>query len=103
MFGFIIIGPVGIFLFILGYLVMVKKKTTLIHDFHLEDVKDIENYCRWIGGCTLILGIILTGLSILGLAQVIAITRIKLFILITCIAGALTLLIIQKKITGHIL
>ncbi|MGU8338272.1 hypothetical protein ACV3KT_09615 [Clostridium perfringens] len=36
MFQFIIIGAVGILFSVLGYLVMVKKKTSLIHHYHLR-------------------------------------------------------------------
>ena len=33
MFEFIIIGAVGILFSVFGYLIMVKKKTSLIHDY----------------------------------------------------------------------
>ncbi len=50
MFEFII-GAVGILFSVFGYLIMVKKKTSLIHDYHLRGVKDIKNYCKFMGGC----------------------------------------------------
>lgn len=103
MLKFIVICTVGILFSILGYLVMVKKKITLIHDYHLKGVKDIKNYCSCIGGCTFILGIIFIVLSILGFIQIITFTQIRLILLIICIVDVITLLIIQKKFAGHIL
>lgn len=103
MLEFIIICTVGILFSILGYLVMVKKKINLIHDYHLKGVKDTKNYCNWMGGCIFILGIIFIGFSILGFIQIITFTQIRLILLIICIIDIMTLLIIQKKFAGHIL
>lgn len=103
MLEFIIICNVGILFSVLGYLVMVKKKITLIHDYHLKGVTDTKNYCSWMGGCTFILGIIFIGFSILGFIQIITFTQIKSILLIICVVDVMTLLIIQKKFAGHIL
>lgn len=103
MLKFIVICTVGILFSILGYLVMVKKRITLIHDYHLKGVKDTKNYCSCIGVCTFILGIIFIVLSILGFIQIITFTQIRLILLIICIVDVIALLIIQKKFAGHIL
>lgn len=103
MLEFIIICTVGILFSVLGYLVMVKKKVTLIHDYHLKGVKDTKNYCNCMGGYTFILGIIFLGVSILGFIQVITFAQIKLILLTICIVDGMILLIIQKKFAGHIL
>ena len=96
MIEFIILCAVGILFSILGYLVMAKKKINLLHDYQLKGVKDIKNYCNWMGGCVFILGIILIVFSILTF------TQIRLILLIVCIIDVIALLIIQKKFAGHI-
>lgn len=103
MLEFIIICAVGILFSLLGYLIMVKKKTSIIHDYHLRGVKDIKNYCSFMGGFLFLLGIIFIGFSILGFTQIITFTQIRLNIFIVCVADLMALLITQKKFAGHIL
>ena len=102
MFQFIIIGAVGILFSVLGYLVMVKKKTSLIHHYHLRGVKDINNYCSFMGGCLFLLGVVFIGFSILGFTEILTFAQMQLSIVILCILDVVALLVIQEKFAGHI-
>lgn len=97
MFEFIIIGAVGILFSVFGYLIMVKKKTSLIHDYHLRGVKDIKNYCSFMGGCLFLLGIVF-----IGFTGILTFAQMQLSIFILCILDVVALLVIQEKFAGHI-
>lgn len=103
MFEFIIIGAVGILFSIFGYLIMVKKKTSLIHDYHLRGVKDIKNYCSFMGGCLFLLGVVFIVFSILGFTEILTFAQMQLSIFILCILDVIALFVIQEKFAGHIL
>ena len=98
MFEFIIIGAVGILFSVFGYLIMVKKKTNLIHDYHLRGVKDIKNYCSFMGGCLFLLGVVF-----IGFTEILTFAQMQLSIFILCILDVVALLVIQEKFAGHIL
>ena len=61
----IILSVVGLLLVIFGLLIWVKKKVSLVHEYHYRNVRsvDIPAYCRLLGRSLVILGIgtILTG------------------------------------------
>jgi len=69
--GAIIEGLVGIILVTLGYLLWVKKKITLLHDYHYDKVPegDKEIFCTISG-----LGIFIIGIGLLVTAVIIGIT-----------------------------
>ncbi len=98
MFEFIIIGAVGILFSIFGYLIMVKKKTSLIHDYHLRGVKDIKNYCSFMGGCLFLLGVVFIVFSILGFTEILTFAQMQLSIFIVCIADVVALFCYTRKI-----
>ena len=72
MLGAIIEGVVGLILIVLGYLIWVKKKITLLHDYHYDKVKeeDKDAFCTLSG-----LGVFVLGVSFLVTAVIIAITE----------------------------
>ena len=72
MLGAIIEGVVGLILIVLGYLIWVKKKITLLHDYHYDKVKeeDKDVFCTLSG-----LGVFVLGVSFLVTAVIIAITE----------------------------
>ncbi|WP_415308381.1 DUF3784 domain-containing protein [Clostridium perfringens] len=97
MFEFIIIVAVGILFSVFGYLIMVKKKTSLIHDYHLRGVKDIKNYCSFMGGCLFLLGVVF-----IGFTEILTFAQMQLSIFILCILDVVALFVIQEKFAGHI-
>ena len=60
---YIISGVVGISLIIIGYLIKYKKKTSLINDYK---IKNEEGYINWVGKTELIIGVLITLLTITG-------------------------------------
>ncbi|MDV5105931.1 hypothetical protein R2R32_05455 [Clostridium perfringens] len=56
---------------------MVKKKTSLIHHYHLRGVKDIKNYCSFMGGCLFLLGVVFIGFSILGFTEILTFAQMQ--------------------------
>lgn len=70
--GAIIEGVVGIILVVLGYLLWVKKKISLLHDYHYDKVseEDKDAFCTISG-----LGIFIIGLGFLVTAVIIGITN----------------------------
>ena len=71
MLGSIILGVVGVVLYILGYLIWKKEKITLLHDYHYDKVSE-ENKKAF---CTLSgVGVLVIGVGIFMTAIVIEIT-----------------------------
>lgn len=70
--GAIIEGIVGIILVVLGYLLWVKKKISLLHDYHYDKVaeEDKDTFCTISGR-----GIFIIGLGLLVTAVIIGITN----------------------------
>lgn len=70
--GAIIEGIVGIILVVLGYLLWVKKKISLLHDYHYDKVaeEDKDTFCTISG-----MGIFIIGLGFLVTAVIIGITN----------------------------
>lgn len=63
---YIISGVVGISLIIIGYLIKYKKKTSLINDYKIKNIKNEEGYINWVGKTELIIGVLITLLTITG-------------------------------------
>ena len=61
----IILSAVGLLLVIFGLLILLRKKVSLVHEYHYRNVRpeDIPAYCRLLGISLLVfgVGIILTG------------------------------------------
>jgi len=69
--GAIILGLVGMVCAILGYFVWIKKKISLLHDYHYDKVaeEDKEIFCTISG-----LGVFIIGIGLLVTAVIIGIT-----------------------------
>lgn len=55
---------VGILLVIFGYQIKFKRKTGLINDYKIKNIKDELGYTNWIGKSELIIGLVIIILSI---------------------------------------
>lgn len=69
--GVVIDGVLGLVFILLGYLVWVKEKITLFHDYHTDRVSpgDRKAFCRLSG-----IGLIVTGVSLVITAVLLALT-----------------------------
>lgn len=70
--GVIIEGLVGIILVVFGYLLWIKKKITLLHDYHYDNVSEADKdiFCTISG-----IGIFIIGIGLLVTAVIIGITN----------------------------
>lgn len=50
----------GVLLIVFGYLIKFKKKTNLINDYKVKNIKDEEGYINWVGKTELIIGVLVT-------------------------------------------
>ncbi len=55
---------IGILLVIFGYQIKFKRKTGLINDYKIKNIKDELGYTNWIGKSELIIGLVIIILSI---------------------------------------
>ena len=69
--GAIVLGLVGVILSVLGYFIWVKKKISLLHDYHYDKVaeEDKNIFCTLSG-----VGVFIIGIGILLSGVIIAIT-----------------------------
>jgi hypothetical protein len=69
--GVVIDGVLGIVFIVLGYLVWVKEKITLFHDYHTDNVSPANRkaFCRLSG-----IGLCVTGVSLVITAVLLALT-----------------------------
>ena len=99
--GCIIETAVGVLCIVLGLLIWLKRKVSLLHSYHYKNVKeeDLPIYCRWvgIGLCLIGLGIVVTG--ILNLFEL-SLWWIPL--LVGFVVGLAILCVAQKKYNGSI-
>lgn len=70
--GAIILGLVGVVLAVFGYLIWVKKKISLLHDYHYDKVaeEDRDVFCTISG-----VGVFIIGICILVSGVIIGITE----------------------------
>lgn len=59
-------GLVGVSLIIIGYLIKYKKKTSLINDYKIKNIRNEDGYISWIGKSEIIIGIVMTLLTIIA-------------------------------------
>lgn len=57
---------IGILLVIFGYQIKFKRKTGLINDYKIKNIKDEVGYTNWIGKSELIIGLVIIILSIVA-------------------------------------
>lgn len=92
MFGAVIVGVVGLICIVIGYLIGVKQKITLLHDYHYSKVTEADKkaFCTWMG-----MGIMLIGIGLLVMAVILAVMKILLSIIAfaVCFAAGAALLI----------
>ena len=94
MFGAIVVGAVGLICIVIGYLIGVKKKITLLHDYHYSKVTEADKKAFWMG-----MGIMLIGIGLLVMAVILAVMKILLSIIAfaVCFAAGAALLIYAGK------
>ena len=96
MFGAVIVGVVGLVCVVIGYLIGVKQKITLLHDYHYSKVTEADKkaFCTWMG-----MGIMLIGIGLLVMAVILAVMKILLSIIAfaVCFAAGAALLIYAGK------
>jgi len=69
--GAVIVGLVGIIFLVFGYLLWIKKKISLLHDYHYDKVSEADKkiFCTISG-----LGVFIIGIGLLVTAVIIGIT-----------------------------
>ena len=97
--GFIIELAVGLVCIIIGLLIWLKKKISLVHDYHYKNVKkeDIPAYTRLLGHGLLFIG---TGICVTGLLNLLKSTLWWVPMLIGFVAGFIAMNKAQKKYNG---
>ena len=92
MFGAIIVGVVGLVCVFFGYLIWMKQKIGLLHDYHYNKVSDADKkaFCTLMG-----IGVMLIGVGLLVTAVILAVVKILLSFLAFAVgfAAGLALLI----------
>ena len=63
--GLIVEGAVGALLIVIGLLLWIKKKVSILHTYHYKNVKeeDLPAYCRLVGIALILIGI---GIAVTG-------------------------------------
>lgn len=103
LFGYIAFFSVGLMLIIFGILIAFFKKINLIHDYHVQNVKeeDKNNYLSLIG-----ISLIIIGISIICMGILLIILTNKKLAFIPLVGGLLIgiiiIIIAQKKYNGGI-
>ena len=71
MFAVLLVGVIGLVFAIIGYLIGIKKKITLLHDYHYSKVSDADKpaFCNYCG-----LGVLVIGIGLLLTAVLLALT-----------------------------
>ena len=57
---------IGILLVIFGYQIKFKRKTGLINDYKIKNIKNEAGYTNWVGKTELIIGVLVTLFTITG-------------------------------------
>ena len=100
--GSIIEMAVGALCIVLGLLVWLKRKVSILHSYHYKNVKeeDLPVYCRLVGiGLALIgLGIVLT-----GILNIFELSLWWIPLLVGFVAGGTVFVYAQKKYNGSIM
>ena len=97
--GFIIELAVGSVCIIIGLLIWLKKKISLVHEYHYKNVKkeDVPAYTRLLGHGLLFIGI---GICVTGLLNLLKSTLWWVPMLIGFVAGFIVMNKAQKKYNG---
>ena len=97
--GFIIELAVGSVCIIIGLLIWLKKKISLVHEYHYKNVKkeDVPAYTRLLGHGLLFVGI---GICVTGLLNLLKSTLWWIPMLAGFASGLTVLSIAQKKYNG---
>ncbi len=97
--GIIINLAVGLLCVVMGLLIWLKQKVSLLHDYHYKNVKeeDMLSYCKYIG-----IGIIVIGLGICatGILDIFESSMWWLGLVVGFVAGFAILNHTQKKYNG---
>ena len=101
-FGFIVEASVGILCIVLGLIIWLKRKVSLLHTYHYQNVKeeDIPAYCRLIGIGLIIIGV---GIAVTGVLNLLYLSRWWIPLVVGFGAGLTVMYIAQKKYNGSIM
>ena len=98
-FGCLVEFAVGLLCVILGLLIWIQKKVSLIHDYHYQNVQetDIPAYARLIGIGLLLIG---GGICMTGLLNLVESTLWWIPLVVGILAGLIVMNKAQKKYNG---
>ena len=101
-FGFIVEASVGILCIVLGLIVWLKRKVSLLHTYHYQNVKeeDIPAYCRLIGIGLILVGV---GIAVTGVFNLLYLSLWWIPLVVGFGAGLTVMYIAQKKYNGSIM
>ena len=99
--GVIIKEAVGLLCIVLGLLIWIKKKVSLIHSYHYKKVKaeDLPSYARLVGISLILIGL---GICISGVLDLLYSTLWWVPLVVGFVAGAILFYITQKKYNGSV-
>ena len=98
-FGFVVELSVGLLCVIIGLLIRIKKKVSLVHEYHYKNVRqeDIPAYCRLLGLGLVIIGL---GICVTGFFNLFESSLWWIPMLVGFVAGFAVLNRAQKKYNG---
>lgn len=98
-FGFVTEFAVGLLLVVMGWVIWKKKKISLIHDYHYQNVReaDIPAYARLIGMGLILIG---AGICVTGLLVLLASSLWWVSLVAGFAAGIMVMNKGQKKYNG---
>ena len=100
--GFIVEEAVAVLCIVMGLLIWLKKKVSLLHSYHYKHVKeeDIPAYSRLIGIGLLIIGV---GIAVTGVLNLLYSPLWWLGVLVGFVIGLTVMYVAQKKYNGSIM
>ena len=101
-FGFIVEASVGILCIVLGLIVWLKRKVSLLHSYHYKNVKeeDIPAYTRMIGIGLIVIGV---GIAVTGVLNLLYLSLWWIPLVVGFGVGLTVMYIAQKKYNGSIM
>ncbi len=101
-FGVVIEFAVGVVCVIMGLLLWIKQKVSILHDYHYKNVRkeDIPAYTRQMGIGLIIIG---SGVSITGMLNLTYSSLWWIPLLAGFVLGLIVIYIAQKKYNGSVL
>ncbi len=99
--GVVIKEAVGALCLVLGLVIWIKKKVSLIHSYHYKNVKqeDIPAYARFIGISLILIGL---GISVSGVLDLFYSTLWWVPVVAGFLLGGILFYVTQKKYNGSV-